>query len=394
MTSAIAPTARRVRALATAISAAACIFVASAASAQTTIDTPAPRAILIEYATGQVLYAKNADEPAPPASMSKMMLLYLLFEQLAAGTLSLEDTFPISEKAWRMQGSKMFVKVGERASVHELLQGIIVQSGNDACIVIAEGLAGTETAFAERMTERGREIGLKDSVFRNATGWPEEGDVMTARDLATLAIRIITDFPQYYAFFSQTSYTYAGIKQPNRNPLLFSYPGTDGLKTGHTEEAGYGLVASAVKNGRRLVMVATGMTSEAQRAKETERLMDWGFREFGSFEFFKPGEVVAEAPVWLGQKPTVPLVVKDGLTVTMSRTARRAMTVKTVYDGPIPAGIKAGQQIATLRIEAPDMQPMVVPLVAGTDVDRLGLVGRLGAAVNHLVWGAAASAAN
>ena len=357
--------------------------------AQTT-DTVAQRAILIEHATGQVLLSKNADEAVPPASMSKMMLLYMLFEQLAEGKLTMEDTFPVSEKAWRMGGSKMFVLVNSRVSVHDLLRGIIVQSGNDACIVVAEGLGGSEAAFAERMTERGRELGLKNSVFLNSTGWPEDGHVMSARDLATLATRIIQDFPQYYTIFSERSFVYANITQPNRNPLLFRYPGTDGLKTGHTEEAGYGLVASAVRNGRRLILVATGMPSEDARARETERLIDWGFREFGNYEFFKAGEVVAQAPVWLGNKPTVPLVVAEALTVTMSRTARRTMTVKTIFDGPIPAGIRQGEQIGTLRIEAPEMEPIQLPLVAGASVDRLGLFGRLGAAVNYLVWGAPA----
>ncbi len=366
------------------------VAVGGAPVAAQTTDTLAQRAILIEHATGQVLLAKNADEAVPPASMSKMMLLYMLFEQLAEGKLTMEDTFPVSEKAWRMGGSKMFVLVNSRVSVHDLLRGIIVQSGNDACIVVAEALGGSEAAFAERMTERGRELGLTNSVFLNSTGWPEDGHVMSARDLATLATRIIQDFPQYYGIFSERSFTYANIPQPNRNPLLFRYPGTDGLKTGHTEQAGYGLVASAVRNGRRLILVATGMASEDARARETERLMDWGFREFGNYEFFKAGEIVAQAPVWLGNKPTVPLVVANGLTITMSRTARRQMTVKTIFDGPIPAAIRQGQQVATLRIEAPDMEPIQLPLVAGANVDRLGLFGRLGAAVNYLVWGAPA----
>ena len=377
------------RMLAAAVVAAVVAVDGAPVAAQTT-DTLAQRAILIEYATGQVLLAKNADEAVPPASMSKMMLLYMLFEQLAEGKLTMEDTFPVSEKAWRMGGSKMFVLVNSRVSVQDLLRGIIVQSGNDACIVVAEALGGSEAAFADRMTERGREIGLTNSVFLNSTGWPEDGHVMSARDLAILSTRIIQDFPQYYGIFSERSFTYANIPQPNRNPLLFRYPGTDGLKTGHTEKAGYGLVASAVRNGRRLILVATGMASEDARARETERLMDWGFREFGNYEFFKAGEVVAQAPVWLGNKPTVPLVVANGLTITMSRTARRQMTVKAIFDGPIPAGIRQGQRVATLRIEAPDMEPIQLPLVASANVDRLGLFGRLGAAVNYLVWGAPA----
>jgi D-alanyl-D-alanine carboxypeptidase (penicillin-binding protein 5/6) len=362
------------------------LFAAAPLRAQTT-NTVARNVVLVELATKQVLLQKNPDEAIPPASMSKMMLLYILFEQLAEGKLSMDDTFPVSEKAWRMGGSKMFVLVNTRVSVKDLLYGIIVQSGNDACIVVSEALSGTEAAFADRMTDRGRELGLTNSVFLNSTGWPEEGQFMSARDLATLAAHLINDFPQYYGIFSERSFTYANIPQPNRNPLLFGYPGADGLKTGHTEEAGYGLVASAVRNGRRLVLVATGMASIDQRDRESQRLLDWGFREFGNYEFFRAGEVVAEAPVWLGHKATVPLVLADGLTVTMSRTARRQMTVKAFYDGPIPAGIKQGQRLATLRIEAPDMQPIQLPLVAGATIERLGLFGRLGAAVNYLVWG-------
>ena len=352
------------------------------------VETTALHAILIDTSTGTILMEKDADVGTAPASMSKIMVLYMLFERLAEGNLTMEDTFAVSEKAWRMGGSKMFVGVNTRVTISDLLRGVIVQSGNDASIVIAEGLGGTESNFAVEMTERGAELGLTNSVFKNATGWPEEGHVMSARDIATLALRLITDFPQYYAIFAETSFTYNDIKQSNRNPLLYDFPGADGLKTGHTEASGYGLAASAIRNGRRLILILNGLESVQDRTREAERLLDWGFREFANYTLFTEGEVVDNAPVWLGAQATVPLVIQDELTLTLSRTARRNMTVKTVYQSPIPARIETGTELAKLVIEAPDIPSVELPLVAGADVERLGVLGRLGAAVSFLVWGA------
>ena len=352
------------------------------------VETAALHAILIDTSTGTILMEKDADVATAPASMSKIMVLYMLFERLAEGNLTMEDTFAVSEKAWRMGGSKMFVGVNTRVTISDLLRGVIVQSGNDASIVIAEGLGGTESNFAVEMTERGAELGLTNSVFKNATGWPEEGHVMSARDIATLALRLITDFPQYYAIFAETSFTYNDIKQSNRNPLLYDFPGADGLKTGHTEASGYGLAASAVRNGRRLILILNGLESVQDRTREAERLLDWGFREFANYTLFTEGEVVDNAPVWLGVQATVPLVIQDELTLTLSRTARRNMTVKTVYQSPIQARIETGTELAKLVIEGPDIPSVELPLVAGADVERLGVLGRLGAAVTFLVWGA------
>ena len=352
------------------------------------VETTALHAILIDTSTGTILMEKDADVGTAPASMSKIMVLYMLFERLAEGNLTMEDTFAVSEKAWRMGGSKMFVGVNTRVTISDLLRGVIVQSGNDASIVIAEGLGGTESNFAVEMTKRAAELGLTNSVFKNATGWPEEGHVMSARDIATLALRLITDFPQYYAIFAETSFTYNDIKQSNRNPLLYDFPGADGLKTGHTQASGYGLAASAVRNGRRLILILNGLESVQDRTREAERLLDWGFREFANYTLFTEGEVVDNAPVWLGAQATVPLVIQDELTLTLSRTARRNMTVKTVYQSPIPARIETGTELAKLVIEAPDLPSVELPLVAGADVERLGVFGRLGAAVSFLVWGA------
>ncbi|MFQ5773142.1 MAG: D-alanyl-D-alanine carboxypeptidase family protein [Kiloniellaceae bacterium] len=352
------------------------------------IETRAREAIVLDADTGTVLLEKEADKPMPPASMSKIMTMYLVFERLKDGRLSLDDELPVSEKAWRKGGSKMFVEVGSRVRVEDLVRGVIVQSGNDACIVLAEGLSGTEEAFAEEMTRKARAIGLDNSRFANATGWPDPNHWMTARDLALLAQRTIEDFPEYYHYYSETEFTWNGIRQTNRNPLLYRSLRADGLKTGHTEEAGYGLTASAVQDGRRLILVVTGLGSQKQRAEESARLLGWAFREFDNYALFKPGEVVDEAKVWLGETKTVPLVVPEGLTVTLSRKARNGMQVKVAYEGPIPAPIEQGQRVATLVVTAPDTDPVKVPLQAGEAVGRLGVFGRLTAGLKFLVFGA------
>ena len=352
-------------------------------------ETPARQAILIEQTTGAVLFEKDADTAVPPASMSKLMTVFMVLERIAEGSLSLEDTFSVSEKAWRMGGSKMFVSVNTRVSVADLLRGIIVQSGNDACVVIAEGLSGSEESFAAEMTTRGREIGLLDSTFRNASGWPEPGHLMSARDIATLSARIIESFPEHYAMFSEKNFTYNDIRQGNRNPLLYKELGADGLKTGHTEAAGYSLAGSAARDGRRLILVVTGLDAVNARAREAERMLDWGFREFANYALFEAGETVAEADVWLGSTASVPLVIERELVVTMTRKARRGMAVSVRFEGPIPAPIAKGSPVATLLIDTPEDEVIEVALTAGQDVPRLGAIGRLGAALNHLLCGAA-----
>ncbi len=352
------------------------------------VETTAREAFLIDATTGRVLLEKDADVSMPPASMSKIMTTYMVFERLEDGRLSLDDELLVSEKAWRKGGSKMYVEVDKMARVEDLLRGVIVQSGNDACIVLAEGLSGTEEAFAEEMTRKGREIGLTGSSFANSTGWPDPNQRMTARDLATLAQRIIADFPDYYHYYAETEFTYADIRQTNRNPLLYKSLGADGLKTGHTEEAGYGLTASAVQGDRRLILVLNGLESRKARAEESARLIGWAFREYGNYALFKLGETVEEAPVWLGAAPFVPLVAGEAVTVTLSRKARRDMQVKVVYEGPIPAPIAPGQELARLVISAPGEDTVVVPLQAGAAVERLGVLGRATAALEYLVFGA------
>ena len=352
------------------------------------IETTAREAFLIDATTGRVLLDKNSDVSMPPASMSKIMTIYMVFERLKDERLALDDELLVSEKAWRMGGSKMFVEVGKRVRVEDLLRGVIVQSGNDACIVLAEGLSGTEEAFAEEMTRKAREIGLTGSTFTNSTGWPDPNQRMTARDLATLARRIIEDFPEYYHYYAETEFTYGGIRQMNRNPLLYKSLGADGLKTGHTEEAGYGLTASVVQGDRRIILVLNGLGSQKARSEESARLIGWALREYDNYTLFKPGETVDEAPVWLGEAANVPLVMPEGVTVTLSRKARRDMRVTVVYDAPIPAPLRAGQEVAKLVVNAPGEEPVEFPLMAGADVERLGIFGRVTTSLQYLVFGA------
>ncbi len=350
-------------------------------------ETAARSAILVDLETDQVLYEKNADQRLPPASMSKLMTVYMVMEQLKDGRLKLDDTLPVSEKAWKKGGSKMFVEVGKRVRIDDLLRGIVVLSGNDACIVVAEGLAGSEEAFAADMTAKGLEIGLTNSTFRNASGWPDPEHLMTVRDLAILAERLIEDFPEYYGIFAERDFEYSGIRQANRNRLLGRVPGADGLKTGHTEEAGYGLVASAIRDGRRLISVAAGLDTPAARALENERLLEYGFRRFRNYALMAKGQQIERASVWLGKTPTVPLVVDRDVKVTMAPETRRAMKVKLVYQTPLPAPVVQGTAVAHIEIEAPGLVVEHIPVLTGADVPRADFFGRVTGALEYLIFG-------
>jgi D-alanyl-D-alanine carboxypeptidase (penicillin-binding protein 5/6) len=350
-------------------------------------ETSARAAVLLDLQSGQELYAKNPDLPLPPASMSKLMTVLMVFERLADGSLSLDDTFPVSEKAWRKGGSKMFVEVGTRVRVEDLLHGIIVQSGNDACIVVAEALGGSEEAFSEHMTRRARELGLSHSTLKNSSGWPDPEHLMSARDLAKLAAIIIENYPEYYEIFAEKEFTYGNIRQYTRNPLLYQDMGADGLKTGHTEDAGYGLTASAVRDGRRLVMVLMGLERPSDRARESERLLEYGYRNFKSYQLFARGDFVSHADVWLGSATTVPLVLADDVWVTLTPDARRDLEVKVIYDGPIPAPVANGSELAQLEITAPGLEPRRLPLIAGEAVQAASMFGRMSSAIGYLIWG-------
>ncbi len=351
------------------------------------METQATHAFIIEADTGTVLLDKAADERMPPASMSKIMTAYVVFDMLKQGHAKLDDELPVSERAWRLQGSKMFVPIGGRIKIDDLLKGVIIQSGNDACLVLAEGLAGSEEAFVDLMNQKAKEIGLKDSHFANVDGLPSPDHWMTARDLATLSMRTIKDFPEYYHYYSEMGYEYNNIKQGNRNPLLYKGVGADGLKTGHTEEAGYSLTASVKRDDRRIILVLGGLPTMKARAQESERLIEWAFREFNDYKLFAAGDKVDDADVWLGSEPKVPLTVAKDLVVTLARKSRKDMKVTVDYDRPIPAPVEKGRTVGKLVVTAPDVPPTEVPLVAGADVDRMDPFGRVATLAGYLVWG-------
>ncbi len=350
------------------------------------LDTAAKFAVIIDHVTGAVLLEKDADASMIPSSMTKLMTAYLVYELLRAGRLTLTQELPVSERAWRMGGSKMFVQVGTSVKVEDLIRGVIVQSGNDACIVLAEAIAGSEEQFAEMMTAKARELGLERTVFRNSTGWPHPEHRSSARDIAILARRIIRDFPEYYHYDSEKSFKYNGIDQQNRNPLVQKNL-ADGLKTGHTEEAGYGLVASAERGGRRVILMINGLNTMRERSEESERLLEWSFREFENVTLFTAGDVVEQAPVHLGASPTVPLVGGRDLVVTMPRGWRNRAKVTIAYDSPVPAPVQRGTRLGQLSVSGQGVPELEVPLLAGADVARLGLPGRAVAVVTRFLTG-------
>ena len=355
------------------------------------ILTPAKQAYITDFESGKVLFAKDAEVPMKPASMAKIMTVFIVFQRVADGSLQLDDKFLVSEKAWRKGGSRSFVEVGSRVSVSDLLHGVIVQSGNDAAIVLAEGIAGTEEAFAEEMNFWAEKLGMTQTNFRNATGWPDPDLQTSAKDLNILTAELIKRFPvdsypDLYPIFAKREFTYNKISQPNRNPLVYGTKGADGLKTGHTEESGYGLVGSAVRDGQRVVMVLNGMDSMKQRSTESRRLIDLIFREYKSYEFFKQGQPVDQANVWLGTAPQVDLVLDAPLKMVLSRKDRQAMEISLQWLDPVPAPIRAGDELGTLVVTLPD-EVTKMPLRAAQNVDTLGLFNRIGAAVKYLIFG-------
>ena len=350
------------------------------------VDTAAKWAIGLDFATGATLLEKGADEEMPPSSMTKLMTIYLVYERLKQGRLKLDDQLTVSERAWKMGGSKMFVQVGTQVKVEDLIRGVIVQSGNDAAVVLAESVAGSEEQFVEMMNAKAKVLGLKHSQFRNCTGWPDPEQHMSVRDIATVARHIIMDFPEYYHYDAEKSFKYNNIDQENRNPLV--QKGTaDGLKTGHTEAGGFGLAASAIRGGRRVVLVLNGMTSMHERAEEGERLMDWCFANYEDVTLFSAGDTIERAPVWLGTAKDVPLVAGRDLTVTMPRNWRDNAAVKVSFDSPVRAPVMKGDVVGKLTLGGKGVPPLNVPLLAGADVPRLGLPGRAMAMLSHLTGG-------
>jgi D-alanyl-D-alanine carboxypeptidase (penicillin-binding protein 5/6) len=350
-----------------------CFAFAGQVHAQAKFDTKAKWAILIDANTNSVLFEKNSDELMPPASMSKLMTLAVVFRALKEGRLSMDDEFTNSVHAWRTGGapsgtSAMFVPLKESATLRELLQGIAVQSGNDACIIVAEGMSGSEEEFADVMTEYGRKIGLTESTFRNSTGLPHPDHLMTAREIGKLALHIIREYPDYYHYFSQKEYKYRKHTFYNRNPLVYDSIGADGLKTGYIKASGYGLVASAKQRDQRLVVVVNGLKSKKERRAEGRKLLQWGFRSFKQWKLYDAGAIVGDALVWGGTKRYVDLTGKGNVSILLPRTANRKIKASIVYEGPLKPPIKKGDKVAFLRVSAPNSAVTEIPLYAAEDI--------------------------
>ena len=346
------------------------------ASAQELFETKAPQAILVDAKSGIVFFEKDADALIQPASMSKLMTMTLVFEALKAGKLTLDQEFTISEDAWRRGGSisggsTMYAELNSRVKLTDLMHGSMIQSANDACIAIAEGMAGSEGAYADRMTARGKELGLKDAVFKNTTGLPDPQHVMSVRDLTILARHIILDFPEYYKIYGKPEFTWNKITQQNRNPLLKEYPGADGMKTGYTKESGYGMVGSAVRDGRRLIMVVAGLKSINERKQEAQKLLDWGFRQFKTIDVYEPDETVSRARVWGGTERWVDLVSKQPVRIALSPQEQERIEVKLSYSGPLIAPVKAGDKIGTVRFLLDGKTISEIPVETATSVEAV-----------------------
>ena len=373
----IADPLKRARALAAAAIAAICLAAPSAA-----FETSAEAAFVVDLGTGTVLLDRNADVPLPPASMSKLMTLYVTFEAIRDGRLSMSEKLPVSRHAMSYGGSTMFLDTTDRVSVEDLVRGIIVLSGNDACAVLAEALSpdGTEAGFARFMTQRAQQLGMTNSTFANSNGWPAAGQNMSMRDLALLARRIITDFPEFYPMFAETEFAFDGRapqNTQNRNPILKLGIGADGLKTGHTQAAGYGLVGSAKQGDRRVIFVVSGLETAQARAEESEAIVNWAFRQFSESTLIEAGTDVARADVWMGEAASVGLVTGQDLTMLLPVLGGDKVAAEVIYDGPLQAPVSAGTRVGELVVRPEGMPETRVPLLAGADVARGGFSTRL-----------------
>jgi serine-type D-Ala-D-Ala carboxypeptidase (penicillin-binding protein 5/6) len=368
-------------------------------NAENIINTSAKYAILIDHDTGRILLNKNSDTSMSPASMSKLMTIYLIFEAIKQDRINLDTELVVSEKAWRKRdkngkelssnGSSMFLEPLTKVTVEDLLKGIIVQSGNDACIVIAEALNGSEDVFAEKMNEKSIELGLKNSNFTNSTGWPDKNHFMSSSDLALLSSKLYEDYPEFMHYFSQKKFSYNGIAQSNRNPVLYQNIGADGLKTGYTKSSGHGVVASALQNGRRLILVLNGVEGTKLRAIEAERIINWGFREFENIVLYERNEIVNSANIWLGNRPTVPLIVKDKVVLTLSK-ANKGKDLKAIvkYIGPLIPPLNSDFSVAKLLIKNNKGEKInEFKLYPEYEINKAGPIGRLFGSLSYLIWG-------
>lgn len=366
-------------------------FSVAAASAQL-FETRAGQAMLLDVETNSILFAKNETVKIPPASLAKLMTMEVVFNALKTGRLTMDDEFQVSENAWRTGGassggSTMFAKLNSSIRLEDLIQGVIVQSANDGCIVIAEGMAGSEELFARLMTERGREIGLKDSVFKNSTGLPHPEQVVTIRDLVTLARHIQATYPEYYHFYSQADFTWNKITQRNRNPLLAMDIGADGMKTGFTEESGYAIVGSINRDGRRLIAAMSGMNSLRERGEEARKLLEWGFRAFEPYSLFPAGEEVGSVRLYGGAELTAPVMAKEAISILVPLTNPDKLKARIVYQGPVVAPVEEGAQIATLKVWIGDQLALESPLYAARSIGTGPIHRRALDAISEFVLG-------
>ena len=350
------------------------------------IDSIAETALVMDISTGEILLDKNSNMKTYPSSMTKIMTALVAFEKIKNGALSLDQEFLVSKKAWKKGGSKMFIEVDERVKVFDLLLGIIVQSGNDASIALAEGISGTEETFAIEMNNLAKKIGLTDTNFVNSSGWPNDSHYTTAKDLALLAKYTVENHPELYQMYELNEFTYNGIKQDNRNPLLLTFDGADGFKTGYTEAAGYGIVGSAERGGRRLIIVLNGLESSRSRAQESLRLMDWGFNNFELVNFFEKNELVFQANTWLGKKEKVELVAIEDIKVSIPKAQLSSANVDVLIEEPIQTPISKGDVIANLQISYADKK-VSFPLAAGEDIEQKGFFSRISSALYYIVLG-------
>lgn len=363
------------------------ILLALPAAAQSTVETTAPQAFMVDFDTGTVLLDKNADEKMPTSSMSKVITMYAVFDALKEGKISLTDTLPVSEKAWRMGGSKTFVELGNDIAVEDLIRGVVVQSGNDATVVLAEGLAGTEEGFADTLNALAAKLGMKDSHFMNASGWPDPDHYSTARDLTTLGVALIRDHPNYYPYFAELEFTYHNIPQGNRNPLLYKKIGADGIKTGHTEAAGYGLMGAGARDGRRVVFVINGLESMADRTEEATRILDWGLRSFVNKEIVAAEKVLHEVSVAYGGRKTVGMVAGKDILATLPRTQSEGYTVTLSFNAPVIAPVKAGDKIGEMILKIENRPDVVFPLFAAASVEEKSIFGKALENAKHMLLG-------
>lgn len=352
------------------------------------IETIAEQAILIDHKTGIVLFEKNADQLVHPSSMTKLLTAYMMFKLIKSGTIQLDSMIQVSQAAWKMGGSKMFLSLDSQVSVEDLLRGIIIQSGNDACVAAAEGTMGTEQVFAAAMTQLAHEWGAKNSTFKNASGWPDPEHLTTVRDLSIILRHIIDDYPQYHHIFQQREYIYNNIRQYNRNPLLYKNVNCDVGKTGFTDRGGYGLAASATENNMRVDMVINGTPNNAKRSEEAVKLMTWALKTFDTYTIYRKGQLVETAPVWLGTEDVVPLTVLEDCVITVPRVAYKDIKVEIRYNSPIEAPLSKNTEVGHVILSAPTLStPIQIPLVAAAPIDRAGFLKKISLSIRYLIWG-------